>query len=277
MNAREALQQKRNIERETLLISLDQILDTPMVILSFIMLGLFLVEMGLDLSPGWIRTISLIQWFIWFVFTIEFMVKFAISPNKKAFLRSNWLTGLAVVLPVLRILRIARIARAARSLRALRFVTVGNRSIRQLGYMLGRRHLQYVFGIVVIVTMLSGAGIYFLERSVPDSNIQSFGDGLWWSSGTITTVSTQLYPISAEGRVLAVAVMIFGVVVFGYVAGSLASIFNRVDTDADAEERAAKEPDSDQCSQQLLEEIKELKEMAEQLSKIASGQKPEQG
>lgn len=266
----EALKEKRDLERTTLLITIDQMLQIPMVILSFIMLGLFLAELSLALSPGWRRTIDLIEWFIWITFVTEFVVKFAIAPDKLGFLRGNWLTVLAVALPVLRIFQVARAARVVRSLGALRVITVGNRSIRQLGHLLDRRHLQYVLAVVVIVTVLGAAGIYFLERSIPHANIRTFGDGLWWSAGTVTTVGNELYPISAEGRVLAVIVMVFGVSVFGYIAGSLASIFIHVDTRADAEEQAAIVPDSDEHSRELLEEIKELQERLAQLTELTS-------
>lgn len=268
--AQEALKQKRDLERTTLLIAVENVLQTPMVILSFVMLALFVAELSLSMSPEWHRTINLIQWFIWIVFVLEFAIKIALAPNKPVFLRKNWLTALAVALPVLRVFQVARAARAVKSLGALRVVTVGNRSIHQLGLLLGRRHLGYVLATVAIVTLLGAAGVYFLERSVPNANLRTFGDALWWSAGTITTVGTELYPISAEGRVLAVVVMVFGVSVFGYIAGSLASVFIHVDQRSDDEERAATAPETEECSPQLLEEIRQLQEQVSQLAELES-------
>lgn len=266
----EALKQKRELERTTLLITLDNMLEIPMVILSFVFLGLFLAEFSLDLSPEWRRTVSLIQWIIWVAFVVEFVVKLAIAPDKVAFLRSSWLMALAVVLPVMRVFRIARAARAVRSIGALRVITVGNRSIRQVGEIVSRRHLGYVLAVVVIVTVLGAAGLYFLERTVPHANIRTFGDAFWWSAGTVTTVGTELYPISAEGRVLAVVIMVFGVSVFGYIAGSLASVFIHVDQRKDDEERAAGVPDSEECSAQLLQEITELQQRIAELTQLTA-------
>lgn len=268
LQAQEALKQKRDLERTTLLATLDGMLETPMVILSFIMLAMFLAELSLSLSPEWRRTINLIEWFIWTTFVLEFVLKLAIAPDKLTYLRQNWLMAIAVALPALRMFRVVRAARAVRSLGALRVITVGNRSIRQLGHVLGRRKLQYVLAVVVVVTLLGAAGIFFLERSMPGANIRTYGDALWWSAGTVATVGSELYPVSAEGRVLAVVIMVFGVSVFGYIAGSLASLFIHVDQASDAEEQAATLPETGECSAKLLQEITELQEQVGRLTEL---------
>ncbi len=268
LQAQEALKQKRDLERTTLLATLDGMLETPMVILSFIMLGMFLAELSLPLSSDWRRTINLIEWFIWTAFVLEFVLRLAIAPDKLTYLQQNWLMAIAVALPALRMFRVVRAARAVRSLGALRVITVGNRSIRQLGHVLGRRKLQYVLAVVVVVTLLGAAGIFFLERSMPGANIRTYGDALWWSAGTVTTVGSELYPVSAEGRVLAVVIMVFGVSVFGYIAGSLASLFIHVDQASDAEEQAATLPETGECSAKLLQEITELQEQVGRLTEL---------
>lgn len=264
----EALKQKDELQRAALLVTLDQVLETPMVILSFIMLALFLVELGTDLSPEWRRTINLAQWFIWAAFVLEFATKLAIAPNRAVFMRRNWLMALAVLLPVLRVFRVVRAAKAVRSFGALRVITVGNRSIREVGSVLKRRHLAYVATVVGIVTVLAAAGVYFLERTAPNSNIRSFGTALWWSLGIVTTVGTELYPVTAEGRILAGIEMLFGVSVFGYVAGSLASLFIHTDRDTDNKEH---EPDpSSDCPPELMGEIERLRDMLQRLSDFNS-------
>ncbi len=261
----EALKQKDELQRTALLVTLDRVLETPMVVLSFIMLVLFLIELGGEVSSDWRRVINLAQWFIWLAFVLEFATKLAIAPNKAIFLRRNWLMALAVLLPVLRVFRVVNAARAVRSFGALRVITVGNRSIREVGSVLRRRHLAYVGTVVAIVTLLGAAGVYFLERTAPGGNIRSFGSALWWSVGIVTTVGTELYPVTAEGRILAGIEMLFGVSVFGYVAGSLASLFIHIDRGVDATLDA--DPQSE-CSQQVLDEISRLREVVDQLAAL---------
>lgn len=236
--ANELIQKKRELEQNELLVELESYLELPMVVLSFIMLFLFLVEITTDLPPDTRRIIALIQWFIWVAFIIEFIVELAVARDKWEFIKHNWLMTLAVLLPVLRVFRVLKAARAARSLMAVRVVTVSNRTISQLGILFERRKLQYLMAVAVAVTVLSGAGIYFLERRVPGANITTFGDAMWWAAGTVSTVGTELFPLTAEGRVIAVMVMVFGVSIFSYLAASLASLFVNMDK-SDQDEQAA--------------------------------------
>lgn len=238
--ANELIQKKRELEQNELLEEIQNYLEMPMVVLSFIMLSLFLVEILVDLPPDTRRIIGLVQLFIWVVFVIEFVVELAVARGKWEFIKRNWLMTLAVLLPVLRVFRVLRAAKAVRSLMTIRVITVSNRTISQLGILLERRKLQYLLTVTIVVTILSGAGMYFLERRATGADITTIGGAMWWSAGTVTTVGTELFPVTAEGRVLAVMVMVFGVSVFTYFAASLASVFVDMDRAAKEEQDTAK-------------------------------------
>ncbi len=259
----EAARRPSTQDQEALLVSLQGYLETPMVILSLVMVVAFLMEVSLSLSPATARVLSLVQWVIWVIFVVEFAVELALAADKGRFLRANWLLVLALLVPALRVLRIARAARALRSLGALRVVTLGNRTVRQFEVLFARRRLQYVLAVVAAVTLLSGAGVYYLERGVPGANLRTFGDGLWFAAGIITTVGTELYPVTAEGRVLAVIGMVFGVSVFGYLAGSLASLFVHSDQAAPEETAAS--------AQAVAQELRALQEQVAELTRKLEG------
>jgi voltage-gated potassium channel len=90
------------------------------------------------------------------------------------------------------------------------------------------------------------------EQSVPDAKILTFGDALWWAVTTITTVGYgDLYPVTAVGRAVAVALMLSGIAVLGVVTASIATwLVQRVsDTTETAVENA---------EQPVLAEITEL-------------------
>ena len=84
-------------ERMAALEQLDAWLRTPMLALSFAWLVLVVVELAWGSSPvlGWLGTA------IWVVFVLEFLLRFALAPEKLAFLRGNWLTVLALLAPAL--------------------------------------------------------------------------------------------------------------------------------------------------------------------------------
>ena len=52
------------------------------------------------------------------------------------------------------------------------------------------------------------------------------GDAIWWSVTTITTVGYgDKYPVTAEGRIVAMILMIAGIGLFGIFSGLAASFF----------------------------------------------------
>jgi voltage-gated potassium channel len=68
------------------------------------------------------------------------------------------------------------------------------------------------------------------ERNAPGANITSFGDALWWASTTVTTVGYgDRYPVTTEGRLIAVGLILVGIGLVGAVTASVATwIVSRV-------------------------------------------------
>jgi voltage-gated potassium channel len=71
---------------------------------------------------------------------------------------------------------------------------------------------------------LGAVAVLDAERSAPGANITSFGDALWWASTTVTTVGYgDRYPVTTEGRLIAVALMVVGIGLVGAVTASVAT------------------------------------------------------
>ena len=64
------------------------------------------------------------------------------------------------------------------------------------------------------------------ERGAPDANIAGFDDALWWGVTTITTVGYgDQFPVTDQGRLIAVALMLTGIALLGIVTATIASWF----------------------------------------------------
>jgi voltage-gated potassium channel len=103
----------------------------------------------------------------------------------------------------------------------------------------GRVIIYTVFGAVVMIYAASLA-MLDVERHAHDAHIKTFGDALWWSITTVTTVGYGDYtPVTAAGRFVAVALMIGGVTLLGVVTATLASwIVQRVAAEDTANQAA---------------------------------------
>lgn len=210
--------------RESLLRDLEGWLRTPMLALSALWLGLLVIE----LTRGGSRALEVLGTAIWVVFIAEFALRLALAPRKLDFLGRNWLTVLSLLLPALRLLRVLRILRVARAVRGLRLVRLiggANRGMNALRAAMKRRGLGYVLALTLIVTLLGAAGMQALEGDTVPGTFGSFGDALWWTTMIMTTLGSEGWPQSLEGRLLCVGLSLYAFAVFGYITAAFASFF----------------------------------------------------
>ena len=211
--------------RWRLLRDMDEWLTVPMVILALVWLGIVVWE----LVSGTTALLETIGTTIWLIFIVEFLVRFALAPEKLPFLKSNWLTLIALAVPALRIFRALRVVRVARGLRGLRLVRIvgtANRSMRALQATLARRGFGYVAGLTAAVIGLGAAGMLNFEnvREV-ENGFTSYGHALWWTGMLVASIGTENWPVTTEGRVLAMLLSIYGLAMFGYITATFASFF----------------------------------------------------
>jgi voltage-gated potassium channel len=221
------LQRIADRQRLQILKRYDRWFEMPMVILGFVWLLLVVLELVSGLSTV-LRSLGNV---IWILFIADFGIRFALAPNKGPFLKANWITGLALALPALRVFRIfrairlLRVARAARGVRLIRLLTSLNRGMRALSASMHRRGFGYVVLLTVLVTLAGAAGMYAFE------DMRSYSDALWWTAMIMTTMGSETWPQTGEGRVLCVALALYAFAVFGYTTATLATFF--VGRDAD--------------------------------------------
>jgi voltage-gated potassium channel len=241
---------------------LEHWLELPMAVLAAVWLALFVLELLSGVTPL-TETLGLA---IWVTFAIEFVGRFFLAPVKRRFLRRNWITAVSILLPAVRVLRFARIVRllrlgrTARALRLARLLTSFNRGMRVLGSTMHSRGFPYVVALTAIVLLLGAAGMFAFEHdSGRPQGFSTFSGSLWWTAMLLTTMGSEFWPQSPEGRLICLVLSVYAFAVFGYITATLASYF--IGSDAQRERDRA-----DRVEQELAGMRRALQQLAEQIS-----------
>lgn len=252
---KEIVRKKVIEERESLVEQLEGWLETPLVILGFVWLGLLVYELI------WYRssTVEVLGTTIWIIFIVDFAFKLTLAPKKIGYLKKNWLTVFSLIVPAFRVFRIFRVfrvlraARATRTLRLFRVLTSLNRGMRSLGASFGRRGFGYVVALSLIVCFAGAAGMLAFESEAPNG-IKTYGDALWWTAMLLTSIGSTYFPQTVEGRILCFCIALYGFTVFGYLTATLATFF----IGRDAEDKEAEIAGAEDI-RSLREEIAQLR------------------
>lgn len=156
--------------------------------------------------------LTVASWTVWAAFATDFAARLWLTDQRVEYAVRHWYDVALIVLPMLRPLRLLRLLALARFLnRSAASSLVGKVST-------------YVAGVAVLAVLLGAIAVLDAEQDSAEANITSFGDALWWASTTVTTVGYgDRYPVTTEGRFIAVALMIVGIAVVGAVTASVAT------------------------------------------------------
>lgn len=167
-----------------------------------------------DINTSTQKLIEIVQWVCWLAFVIDLLIGIVTSENKSSYLKHHLLDIAAVLLPFLRPLRLMRVISFGGLV--IQKVAIGRQFAITLKVAIASIFIAYIAAVQVTIS----------ERGIEGSNIQNFGDGIWWAVTTVTTVGYgDKFPTTTEGKVLAVGLMIVGISLMGVITASVAAWF----------------------------------------------------
>lgn len=200
------------------------ILNILIIILSIYVLIALLIDTFFKLPVEVSKVLTLIDNGICIIFLLDFCIRFYKAESKLKFMKWGWIDLISSI-PTFEILRAGRLYRLVRLLRILRAF----RSTKILIHHVFKSRMQGTMTAVVIITVLvvifSSISILTVETA-PESNIKTAEDAIWWAMVTVTTVGYgDKYPVTTEGRMIAMVLMVAGVGLFGTYTGYIATWF----------------------------------------------------
>jgi voltage-gated potassium channel len=199
-------------------------IDPWMTVLSIAWLPVLIIPLVRTQHGAVAVTFDALDYFVWAAFGVEYGAKLWLASDRWHFVRHHLLDLAVVAIPVIRPLRLARLLRFVRLGRIVSVLSTGLRRTRAI---LAHHGLQFVLLAVTIITLGAAAlELTFERHSTGPTAIHNFGDAIWWAAVTVTTVGYgDKVPLTGAGRYVAVALMLTGIGLVGFLTATIASFF----------------------------------------------------
>lgn len=189
--------------------------EIPLFLMSLLFLGAYAAHvLAPDVPDAWDAVLLAALSFAWAAFLFDYTVRLRLSERRfgPRYVRDHLLDTVVLVLPLLRPLRVVHL------------YEVVQRRREQPRLSLYGRVIAYASMTAMLIGFSGALAVYQQERYAPGATIVTFGDAVWWTCETLTTVGYgDVTPITPGGRVIAAFLMGLGLGLLGAVTGSFSS------------------------------------------------------
>jgi len=201
--------------------------ELSLIALALTSIGLLVFELTSEVQAHHQQLINMIDITISCVFLFDFCIGIYRAPSRGAYFRGHWYELLAAIPMtdhIVRSLRAFRVVRVLRLIQILRLVRVFSR-LKVVSGALDALGFQLFSLIIILFTLVFSSSVFFFvaERGV-NPNVTHLFDAFWWAMVTVTTIGYgDIYPMTTEGRLVAIFLMLSGFGVLGALTAMVSS------------------------------------------------------
>ncbi len=158
------------------------------------------------------RALDVMLSVLWVAFAVDYLIRLALARHRTQWFVRHILDFVIVVVPFLRPLRLLRLVAVVAALQ------------KAFGNAIRGRVVIYTAASAVLLVYAASLAVLDVEGGDPHAHIKNFGDAIWWSVTTITTVGYgDFYPVTVMGRLVAGLLMIGGMSLIGMITATVAT------------------------------------------------------
>ena len=200
------------------------LLEIAVLALSIYVLGALLAQTVFHVPREVSLLLDRIDTFVCIIFLADFAMRFRRAPSKLAFMKWGWIDLISSI-PAYDFLRWGRLVRVIRIVRILRAFGSTRRLVAAL-YRNRTRSLALTTLLTAFVLVIFSSIAVLAFEDKKESSIRTPFDAVWWAISTMTTVGYgDTVPMTVEGKIVAMILMVAGVGLFGVLTGLFARIF----------------------------------------------------
>jgi voltage-gated potassium channel len=187
-------------------------------VLAIVFVGLAFVEPANDSQ---LIAIIVTEWVITSTYALEFFGRLWAAPSRREYFRGHAVDLISVIPP----LRWFRPFRLLRLLRLVRTFAGVSRAMAHGPRLAKHRGLIWLLGAWAAVMVLASTALYIAEDGV-NAAIANPYEALWWGVSTLSTVGYgDVIPMTTEGRIAAMFLMVLGIGLFSAITAAVTSYF----------------------------------------------------
>ncbi|HEY5524592.1 MAG TPA: potassium channel family protein [Clostridium sp.] len=199
--------------------------EIVMALLAILVVAILVIELVYNLPQNIAIALSIIDNIILGIFAIDYFTRLFLAKDKVSFFKSN-IIDLISIIPlnsVFQSIRILRLSKLLKFIKIFRSISLLLKFKKYMDKFLKTNNFNYIIWITLITLFVGAVGIHFAEGI-------SFGNALWWSFVTISTVGYgDISPQTIIGRIIAGIVMLTGIGFLGMLTATIATFFLKRD------------------------------------------------
>ena len=199
---------------------IEWIYDVAAGIMAILAVLIVMLEFSRTLTESQMRIVNIADKIVYIIFVLDYFIRLFTSKNKKRFFKHN-IIDLIAILP----LSYVTTSAFGSVFKLIKVISYVLRLIGNVKEILFTNGFIYALGSTVIITIMGSIGIYIFEDGI-SKTITDYGDALWWSFVTVSTVGYgDISPSTGAGRFIACILMITGIGFLSMLTSTISTFF----------------------------------------------------